>query len=82
MQQELLRLPAVVARVGWGRSTIYAKVKTGEFPPPIALGARARAWISTEVDAWIARRILETRGAPKSPAASSEAIGLSPERSE
>ena len=57
----LLRLPEVVGRVGFGKSTIYALIKRGQFPSPIALGARARAWISTEVDAWIAQRILETR---------------------
>jgi len=68
----LLRLPEVVGRVGFGKSTIYALIKRGQFPSPIALGTRARAWISTEVDGWIARRIVETRGASKSPAASSE----------
>lgn len=81
MPQELLRLPTVLARVGWGRSTLYKRVKEGTFPSPIELGPRARAWIGSEVDEWIARRILETRGASKSPtAASSEVERLSPER--
>ncbi|MGH8627513.1 MAG: helix-turn-helix transcriptional regulator [Gammaproteobacteria bacterium] len=80
MQQELLRLPAVLTRVGWGRSTLYMKVKNGEFPPPIALGPRARAWISTEVDEWIAQRILETRGAPKSARLDGQPAAVSPEQ--
>lgn len=78
-QDNLLRLPQVVGRVGFGKSTIYALIKRGQFPSPIALGARARAWISTEVDAWIAQRILETRSASKSPTASSEVGRLSPD---
>jgi len=69
MQQELLRLPAVLTRVGWGRSTLYMKVKNGEFPPPIALGPRARAWISSEVDGWIQEKIKQARDGAK-PAAS------------
>jgi prophage regulatory protein len=85
MPQELLRLPTVLARVGWGRSTLYKRVKEGTFPSPIELGPRARAWIGSEVDEWIARRIEVTRGAPK-PArlggqpAASEVGKLSPER--
>ena len=69
MQQKLLRLPDVLTRVGWGRSTLYMKVKNGEFPPPIALGPRARAWISSEVDGWIQQKIKQACGDAK-PAAS------------
>lgn len=65
MQQELLRLPSVLARVGWGRSTLYMKIRTGEFPSPVQLGPRAVAWVGSEVDEWIARRITESRAAPK-----------------
>lgn len=64
MSQALLRLPAVSARVGFGRSSIYAKVKKGEFPAPIQIGARVVAWPSAEIDAWIAARIVEARAAP------------------
>jgi prophage regulatory protein len=65
MQQQLLRLPDVLTRVGWGRSTLYMKVNNGEFPPPIALGPRARAWISSEVDGWIQQKIKQGRGDAK-----------------
>ncbi|MGH8479124.1 MAG: helix-turn-helix transcriptional regulator [Gammaproteobacteria bacterium] len=79
LQEHLLRLPAVAARVGFGRSTLYAMIKRGEFPKPIALGSRAVAWVSSEVDAWIARRILGARAASEAqPVASSEGGRLSP----
>lgn len=55
--QSLLRLPAVKARVGLCRSSIYARVAEGTFPAPVSLGARAVAWDSRAVDAWIADRI-------------------------
>jgi prophage regulatory protein len=65
MQQDLLRLPAVLTRVGWGRSTLYAKIKSGEFPSPIRLGPRSVAWPSFEVDAWIRERIAASRADTK-----------------
>ncbi|MEW6489349.1 MAG: AlpA family phage regulatory protein [Thermodesulfobacteriota bacterium] len=53
MAERLLRLPAVLSLVPWCRSTLYAKVKAGEFPPPVTLGARSVAWRESEVSAWI-----------------------------
>jgi prophage regulatory protein len=53
----LLRLPAVRARVGLCRSSIYARVANGTFPAPVSLGARAVAWDSRAVDAWVAEKI-------------------------
>ncbi len=54
---QLLRLPAVKERVGLSRSTLYNKIAVGEFPAPVSLGARAVAWDSRAIDAWIAARI-------------------------
>lgn len=74
MAQSLLRLPAVVQRTGYSRSTLYALIQKGDFPAPISLGARAVAWPSEEIDAWIHRRIqmgrLGQRANPASPATS------------
>jgi prophage regulatory protein len=57
MTQSLLRLPSVIERTGYRRSTLYLKIKQGLFPAPIALGPRAVAWPSDAIDAWIATRI-------------------------
>ena len=56
---QLLRLPAVKARVGLCRSSIYQRVAEGTFPAPVSLGARAVAWDSRVIDAWIADRIAQ-----------------------
>ena len=50
------RLPAVLARTGLGRSTLYALVAAGGFPPPVKLSLRAVGWRSQEVDAWLQSR--------------------------
>ncbi len=57
-----LRLPEVAHLVGFGKSLIYAKIRTGDFPPPIRLGHRTAAWRESEVRAWMERRVAEARG--------------------
>lgn len=61
--ERLLRLPVVKQRVGYSKSRIYYLVAEGRFPSPIAIGARASAWLESEIDAWIASRINDSRGA-------------------
>lgn len=51
------RLPDVIKQVGYSRSSLYAKVKSGEFPAPISLGSRAVGWLSTDIEKWIEQRI-------------------------
>ena len=52
-QQSIIRLPAVKARTGLSRSSIYSFIKSGKFPAQISLGARAVGWNSTAIDNWI-----------------------------
>jgi prophage regulatory protein len=59
----ILRLPAVKARTGLSRSTLYLKIRSGEFPAPVSLGARAVGWPEAWVDAWIAGQIEQSRKA-------------------
>ena len=60
--QNLKRLPDVLNRVGYSRSTIYQLMAEGKFPKPINLGARAVAWLESDIDAWIAARVESARG--------------------
>jgi prophage regulatory protein len=58
------KLPAVMTATGLSRSTLYARVKTGEFPAPVKLGARAVAWPVQSVRAWIDDRVNATKAPP------------------
>jgi len=49
----LIRLPAVIARVGLCKSSIYGKIKQGKFPPPVKIGSRASAWVESELEDWL-----------------------------
>lgn len=57
MMHRILRLPAVKARTGLSRSTIYLRVTVGNFPKPVPLGDRAVGWIEAEIDEWLGARI-------------------------
>ena len=68
-QKRFIRLPEVLTRTGYGRTTIYRKMEDGSFPrsvklegPPIdpnVFDSRAVAWIEDEVEQWIESRIEE-----------------------
>ncbi|MGB4101012.1 MAG: AlpA family transcriptional regulator [Alphaproteobacteria bacterium] len=56
MTAKILKLPEVIKTTGLGRSSIYAFIKSGKFPPPVPLGDKAVGWLDSEVFAWINSR--------------------------
>ena len=68
-KSRLIRLPEVLSRTGYGRTSIYRKMEEGTFPKCLKLGppmedltqfdSRAIAWIENEVDQWVESRIEE-----------------------
>ena len=68
-QKRFIRLPEVLSRTGYGRTSIYRKMEDGSFPRFVKLGGpledsnafdcRAIAWIEDEVEQWMATRIKE-----------------------
>lgn len=63
----LLRLRDVIGRVGLARASIYRMVRRGEFPPPVHPTPATSAWVSTEIDDWIAERVNASRAAAAKP---------------
>ena len=61
MAHTILRLPAVQARTGLSRSTIYLRIAEDRFPRPISLGERAVGWIESEIDEWLEQQIESSR---------------------
>lgn len=57
--QRLLTYDDLVA-LGYinNRVTLNRRIRRGEFPAPILVGSRNRAWLQTEVDAWEAVRTM------------------------
>ena len=52
----ILRLPALLARVGLSQATIYRMISSGKFPRSVRVGVRATGWRSDEVEEWLASR--------------------------
>lgn len=57
----IIKRREVEGRTGLPRSTMYDRIKRGDFPAPIPLGERSVGWLEHEVDAWLADRIAQAR---------------------
>jgi prophage regulatory protein len=51
--RRLLRLHAVMELVPLSESTIYDRIKRGEFPKQVSIGGNKVAWLQSEIEAWI-----------------------------
>ena len=56
-----IRLPELMQIVGLGKTTIYARIKMGEFPRPVKIGGRAVGWVESEIIQWASDRIARSR---------------------
>jgi prophage regulatory protein len=57
-----LRFPAVRARTGLSRSTIWRLEREGCFPPHRRISRNAAAWVEDEVIAWMRSKVDATTG--------------------
>ena len=63
MDEHVMGLPAVLAATSLGKSLLYQLIAAGKFPRGIALSARRRGWLASEVAAWVTERAAERRAA-------------------
>ena len=59
MEPEILRLPQVLVLTGLSKTTLWRRVRDGEFPPALRLGgpkSRAVGWRRSDVDQWLRER--------------------------
>ena len=55
--KRLIGTDTVLAKVPWSRTTLWRRIKDGNFPPPIRLSDGLDAWLESSVDAWIDARM-------------------------
>jgi predicted DNA-binding transcriptional regulator AlpA len=58
--ERLLPLPVVESKTGFKSSFIYQLIKDGKFPKPVKIGNASR-WRQSEVQAWIAEQIQNSK---------------------
>lgn len=61
IQYFIIRRKQVEAKTGLCRSTIYARMQAGTFPPSVRLGENSVGWVEAEIDSWISSRIQSSR---------------------
>ena len=57
--ERIMRIPEVVQVTGLSRTTIWRRVKSGDFPAPVRLGSlatRSLGWRESEIRKWIESR--------------------------
>ena len=59
MTKQLLKIDEVINKTKICRAKIYQLMELNEFPKSVKLGQRSVAWVESEVDAWIEKRIQE-----------------------
>ncbi len=57
----LIKLPEVMKYTSLSKSSIYAFISDGTFPKQISIGLRGSAWLTSDVEDWIKRRIAESK---------------------
>lgn len=53
----ILRLKEVIHLTGLSKSTIYARMQTGDFPKAIPLGGGIVGWSDEAINGWIQAKI-------------------------
>lgn len=56
-ENRFIRLQDVLLMTSIPKSTLMAMITDGDFPAPVKLGARSRAWVELEVEKWIQEKI-------------------------
>lgn len=49
----IYRMKDLPAAIGLSRAEIYRRLKSGDFPKPVALGPKAVGWTAESVRAWL-----------------------------
>ena len=60
-RDRFMRRPEVQRTTGLSRASLYRLIAEGRFPASIHLSEKSVAWLASEVDGWIAERVVASR---------------------
>lgn len=55
--ERFLKIDDVVARSGLAKTSIYRRIRSGQFPKSINLGGRRVVWLESELNEWMNAQI-------------------------
>lgn len=60
-KQRFMKIDEVSAVTTLSETQIYHKMKAGDFPQSISIGANSKVWLESEIQQWIQRKIEQHR---------------------
>ena len=69
LNEQFISLNDVIQKTSLSRSSIYELMGKGEFPAPVPIRSRKRAWLLSEVTSWMQARLIERDRHPETPRA-------------
>ncbi len=63
--EQFISLNDVIQKTSLSRSSIYELINKGEFPTPVPIRSRKRAWLLSEVATWMQARLTERDRHPR-----------------
>lgn len=60
-KERFIKLEEVERLTSLSSSTIYRKMKAGDFPKNISIGTNSKVWLESEINHWIAEQIKQNR---------------------
>lgn len=56
---KLIKLPQVMDMTGLGKTSVYKLMSEKQFPIPVTLIGKSKAWVDIEIAEWVERKISE-----------------------
>ncbi|HHW7579044.1 TPA: helix-turn-helix transcriptional regulator [Mannheimia haemolytica] len=60
-KQRFMKIDEVSAVTTLSETQIYRKMKAGDFPQSISIGANSKVWLESEIQQWIQSKIEQHR---------------------
>ena len=60
--QKLIKLPKVLEMTTLSKASVYKMLEDGEFPKQVKLGDRGVAWVESDIQSWIDKKIKISKG--------------------
>lgn len=62
MTERLLKIEQVCEQTTLSETELKRRIASGTFPKPVSIGPKRKAWVGSEVDAWVKETITNARG--------------------
>src|SRR5262245_4656093 len=57
--KRIIRTDDVLRKIPWSRTTLWRRIRSGDFPPPFPIGPNMNGWLEETVDGKIAALVAE-----------------------